>query len=193
MKKLLIASTALLFSFMTAQAEVAEGLTELFPDGLIDSKGEAVELDSLDGKGVIGIYFSAHWCPPCKIFTPKLVKYRNDNAKDFQMVFVSSDKSPKAQLGYMTETKMDCPTLTHRSDAANALSEKYGVKGIPMLVLVDSKGELISREGRKFVSEGVEASKLASAKIVTEEYNCGKCSKVHTREKLVFADAETKK
>ena len=28
----------------------------------------------LEGK-VIGIYFSAHWCPPCRGFTPKLVEW----------------------------------------------------------------------------------------------------------------------
>jgi len=27
-----------------------------------------------DDSGVLGLYFSAHWCPPCRAFTPELLK-----------------------------------------------------------------------------------------------------------------------
>ena len=37
------------------------------------SKGGPVETRSLESRGsVVALYFSAHWCPPCRGFTPKV-------------------------------------------------------------------------------------------------------------------------
>ena len=54
--------------------------------------GETVEYDELEGK-TLGIYFSAHWCPPCRQFTPRLGSMWSHHlkAKGMQMVFVSAD------------------------------------------------------------------------------------------------------
>merc|ERR1712166_1299825 len=90
-----------------------------------------VELPALRGEAhegkVIGLYFSAHWCPPCKTFTPLLVKtYEKLKAegKEFEVVFVSSDKDK------------------------DALSKRYEVEGIPTLVLLDgATGEEIKANG----------------------------------------------
>lgn len=44
-----------------------------------------------------GIYFSAHWCPPCRRFTPFLSKFYNAikirENKKFEILFVSQDNS----------------------------------------------------------------------------------------------------
>ena len=45
---------------------------------LVRSSGKAVKgSKSLSKKKLIGLYFSAHWCPPCRAFTPELVKFRD--------------------------------------------------------------------------------------------------------------------
>ena len=54
---------------------------------------------------VIGIYFSAEWCPPCKGFTPKLVEFYNklkasDQSLKIEVVFVSWDKDEHAFTEY---------------------------------------------------------------------------------------------
>lgn len=127
------------------------GITSLITGPLLDSNGEEVSKDLLAGK-TIGIYFSAHWCPPCRSFTPNLVKFRDTNKENFEVVFVSSDSNPKAQFDYMKETGMKWYTLPHRSKAAKDLASKFSVKGIPSLVIVSSDGKTITKNGRNDVS-----------------------------------------
>jgi nucleoredoxin len=46
-------------------------------------------VEALDGKAVM-IYFSAHWCPPCRRFTPMLVQSYNQMkaaGKNVEIVF----------------------------------------------------------------------------------------------------------
>ena len=133
------------------QATLKGGLADLLPENLLDSRGKEVSRNKLAGK-TVGFYFSAHWCPPCRTFTPNLVKFRDDNKDDFEIVFVSSDKSPQAQMDYMKETNMKWLTLPHRGKAANSLAGKYGVRGIPALIIVSPDGETITKNGRGDVS-----------------------------------------
>lgn len=131
-----------------APAAPAAGVWQsFFPQGLIDSQGKAVDPKSLDGK-IVALYFSAHWCPPCKAFSPVLVKFRDANSKDFEVVFVSADKDEASQFEYMKEVNMAWPTLKFRSDAAEALVKKYNIEGIPTLIILNPKGEVLTADGR---------------------------------------------
>ena len=142
-------TSALLISGLSAvgKEKSSSSATDLFDGPLLDAKGTEVSKEALAGK-TIGIYFSAHWCPPCRTFTPKLVKFRDANKKDFEVVFVSSDRNPKAQMDYMKETGMKWYTMPHRSGAANALAKKYGIRGIPALIIVSPDGKTLSENGR---------------------------------------------
>ncbi len=120
---------------------------KFFPDGLVDNSGGSVGIDTLSGK-IVGIYFSAHWCPPCRAFSPKLVEFRNANSVDFEIVFVSSDKNEEAQFEYMKEVNMEWPAVKYGSDAANSLKKQFGVTGIPTLVILSPNGETLSEDGR---------------------------------------------
>ncbi|XP_072046973.1 nucleoredoxin-like [Amphiura filiformis] len=47
---------------------------------------------------VLGLYFAAHWSPPCRGFTPILKEWylnfkQSDNRDKLEIVFVSSDRS----------------------------------------------------------------------------------------------------
>ena len=134
-----------------AKQAISPGLAEMLPEELLDSTGKKISRNELAGK-TVGFYFSAHWCPPCRAFTPNLVKFRDSNKDDFEVVFVSSDKSPDAQMGYMKETNMKWYTLPHRSSEANALKQKFGVRGIPALIIVSPDGETVTKNGRGDVS-----------------------------------------
>lgn len=55
---------------------------------------------------LIGLYFSASWCPPCKTFTPLLTEFYNTAKKtcpdEFEIIFVSSDRTQEEFDGYVS-------------------------------------------------------------------------------------------
>ncbi len=134
----------------SAVAETVD-LKKLLPAELQNAAGEAVSRDTLDGK-LIGIYFSAEWCPPCRAFTPGLVEFRDRHADAFEVVFVSSDQSAAAQQKYMQNYHMNFLAVPFDSDARSALAEAFSVRGIPTLVILDSKGKVITTHGRAELS-----------------------------------------
>lgn len=132
-----------------------EELYALFGDTLRNAQKKKASVDTLEGK-TIGIYFSAHWCPPCRTFTPRLVEFHNAMAKQgnpFEIVFVSSDNDSNAMYNYMKEMEMPWLALEFDSDLNKTLKGKYEVKGIPMLVIIDSKGNLVTKNGRGDVTQ----------------------------------------
>ena len=48
------------------------------------------------------LYFSASWCPPCKMFSPLLIKWHAEHAARFnaEIVFVSSDRDAASFKAY---------------------------------------------------------------------------------------------
>jgi nucleoredoxin len=93
------------------------------------------------------IYFSAHWCGPCRKFTPGLVNYYNETVArhpEFDLIFVSCDRSPFGMETYMRETKMPWPAVDFQKLAQKDGIRKYAGKGIPDLVLVDSSGRVLA-------------------------------------------------
>jgi len=101
----------------------------------------------------LAIYYSAHWCPPCRAFTPKLVEWYNKfqpEHKDFQLVFASSDKDQTAMLEYMTEMKMPWPAVKFGEKKESGL-DQYAADGIPYLVLIDAAGkDLTGKPGNEW-------------------------------------------
>ena len=97
-------------------------------------------------KKYLFIYQSAHWCPPCRAFTPKLVAFYNKNYSkgDFELIFVSSDRSQSEMNSYMKGEKMPWFGLKQGGKAATALKKKFQVNGIPSLTLVDENDKIIA-------------------------------------------------
>ena len=50
--------------------DVLKGQQLLKKSGIVVDANEALE-----NKRIICFYFSAHWCPPCKVFTPVLTEF----------------------------------------------------------------------------------------------------------------------
>merc|ERR1712242_69722 len=94
---------------------------------LVKADGGSVDADSaLEGKDLILFYFSAHWYPPCRQFTPMLADSYGE-VDNVEIVFVSSDRSPEDMLSYMKESHGDWLGVEHGSSVANELKQKYGI------------------------------------------------------------------
>ena len=82
---------------------------ELLGDNFVNKDGSSLALESMKGQGkVIAVYFSAHWCPPCRSFTPKLAKFYNSvkqsqAGNQFELIFVSSDRTDGDFSTYLAE------------------------------------------------------------------------------------------
>ncbi|KAJ1486250.1 thioredoxin-like-domain-containing protein [Baffinella frigidus] len=117
----------------TRRAALTATLPQLSPGGgAVAPWVKAKELE------VVGLYFSAHWCPPCRGFTPKLAaayESVNKEAKKFEVVFVSLDRDAASFEEYHA-------------------SMPFKVSGIPCLMLFDAKtGELLTEGGCGMVSK----------------------------------------
>jgi nucleoredoxin len=115
--------------------------------------------EELAPKQIYGLYFSAHWCPPCRKFTPQLVAYYNQIAHDhpeFEIIFVSADKSAEDMATYMRESGMPWPAIEYGKLANVPSLQKYAGRGIPDLVIVDASGKVLADSfvGGKYVGPG---------------------------------------
>ena len=115
--------------------------------------------EALQGKKVIGLYFSADWCGPCRQFTPELNKfYEKMNSgrkfKDkFEIVWVSRCRDVNSYGQYFAHMAnwMALPPEEAMGQRGQMLSDKYKVKGIPTLVLLDEFGGVITTDGRNLI------------------------------------------
>jgi len=125
---------------------------------VVGKNGDSVSLTTLQSKDVVGVYFSAHWCGPCRSFTPKLIELYNkcrEQDKSFEVVFASSDNNETEFNEYYAEMPWCTLSFSERV-LEGALSNHFNVDGIPTLVLLKGNGELITEEGRQAVTYGVD-------------------------------------
>ncbi len=105
---------------------------------------------------IVGIYFSAHFCPPCRSFTPVLAELYNEVNKDgkkIEIVFVSCDGSKGEYDQYFAT--MPWLAVAQGDARVNAMATKFSVSGIPRLVIVKKDGTVIENDARgKVQSEG---------------------------------------
>lgn len=93
------------------------------------------------------VYFGAHWCRPCREFSPHLVEaYRQLKemaGERFELVFVSDDKSRDEQLLYAKEEGMPWPILRYSDVGSVDPVERWAGPAIPDLVVVTRDGQLV--------------------------------------------------
>ena len=119
---------------------------------LITNTGE-LKIAELSNCKIVGLYFTAHWCPPCRTFTPKLIslyKAANSQEKVMEIAFVSFDRDSETMNNYFEEMPWSAVPYSDQN-LRTSLGDKYGVTGIPALIVFKSNGTLISSDGRSDV------------------------------------------
>jgi len=145
---------------------MASQVEQLVGPTLVNNKGEEVpSSDALQEKKYVMLYFSAHWCPPCRKFTPLLAaaytahkKHISNTSDDknsegeIEVIFISSDSVQSEFDNYRGGMPwLSVPfTNLHKLRIKDELAGKFSVRGIPDLIVLDvSTGEVVSRNGRE--------------------------------------------
>ncbi|XP_010790827.1 nucleoredoxin [Notothenia coriiceps] len=122
---------------------------EVVAGPLLRNNRQTADGTSLEGH-YVGVYFSAHWCPPCRSLTRVLVEsYQTvkEAGQKFEIVFVSADRSEESFKQYFSE--MPWLAVPYSDEGRRSrLNRLYGIQGIPTLILLDTEGHMISRQGR---------------------------------------------
>ena len=120
---------------------------------------------------VARLYFSAHWCRPCRTFTPYLaeaynahIQYLNgrpetkrteldaeEKNEEIEVIFISLDSVVSEFESY--RSTMPWHSIPHsnlwRLNIKDDLSQKYGVRSIPTLIVLDGEsGDVVTRNGK---------------------------------------------
>eukprot|EP00956_Cyclotella_meneghiniana_P014286 scaffold21342_cov66-Cyclotella_meneghiniana.AAC.2 len=139
----------------------------LGPTLLIDKGLEVPTSGALKGKKYVMLYFSAHWCPPCRAYTPRLaeayiahIKHleealksegSNEDSGEIEVVFISLD-SVKSEYDEYRST-MPWYSVPHdklwQLNIKDDLSKRFDIKSIPTLIVLDGNtGEVITNNGK---------------------------------------------
>ena len=140
---------------MAQAPEEEPSLQDIIGSEFLNGKHEKVSFkDEIEGLDLLGLYFSAHWCPPCRGFTPVLVenyqKWLKDNKK-IKILFVTSDRNEEAFKEYFG-TMDGFIALPYNDDRIKKIKTKYGIRGIPTLIILDKNGKTIDAVGRNTVA-----------------------------------------
>jgi nucleoredoxin len=120
--------------------------------------GTVVRADGgeLENKKFVGLYYSAHWCGPCRKFTPQLVEYykRVKAAHpEFELIFVSADRSRFGWETYIRETKMPWLAVDYEQIRNVTGLQQLGGSSIPSLLVLDQDSRMVAStyQGDKYL------------------------------------------
>jgi len=129
---------------------VNAGVGKTAPDfTAMDTLGRNITLSSLRGQYVL-VDFWASWCGFCRAETPNIKKaWDKFKDKGLSIVSVSYDDSKDKWMQAIHEDKMPWLQISELKDMLHAPSaKKYGLIGIPMIILLDPTGKIVARNLR---------------------------------------------
>ncbi|XP_033737925.1 nucleoredoxin-like protein 2 [Pecten maximus] len=146
---------------------VKEEISEQIPDKESETKdpdvasntavksGRVEALKALDKK-LVGLYFSAGWCPPCRQFTPLLKDFYEETQRrnsPFEVVFISCDKKEDDMMTYYRESHGDWLVVPFGDQLQEDLKTRFNITAVPKLIIVNNAGDVITLKGRKEIQD----------------------------------------
>lgn len=147
MKKSLL---SLFFLFTMTNTWAGMSVPDQIQDYLVVPEGSSFVSTTLDSsKEYYLFYYSAHWCPPCRKFTPLLVQayheLRAKNINNFEVILVGYDYSEDEMRHYMEVANMPWPAIAYNKRTELPLVASLTGRGIPNLVVVNKEGNILLR------------------------------------------------
>lgn len=118
------------------QADLTGQMAPLFELTALD--GRATSLESLRGNVVI-LDFWATWCTPCIVEMPTLERLHTELRGRGVIVLGVNNEAPALARRFLTRHGVTFDTLT---DPRGAVARLYGVRGIPVGVIIDRGGRV---------------------------------------------------
>lgn len=111
-----------------------------------------------DDVEVVGLLFSADYCPSCHIFVPQLTEvYEHLRDHKIEIVFVASDKTKEAFEKYLPHHRK-WAHVDYEDPVRSQLRQTYEIKTIPALLFFHRDGTLIERQGRNLVVDALQST-----------------------------------
>lgn len=123
--------------------------------------------EGLAGKKYVLLVFCARHIPASRPFTPSLREFYDKFAleKNFEVIFVSLDKSKAAQSAYMESMHGEWLAMTYESakTVGDQLVQQYGIELPPAVLVFENTSEgrrLITKVGREMMMHDEDAEKF---------------------------------
>ena len=111
---------------------------EPIPDFTLKSvEGKDVTLSDHLKKKVVLLDFGATWCPPCGRAVPKLTKLHTTYGEKMKLIAVYIDAEEQTIKDYVKGHKIPYTMLMNTT---GSVAQKYKVRGIPTLIVIDLEG-----------------------------------------------------
>ena len=144
-------------------------LKKFIPEQLLTKDGK-VEKSKVFEAPLIGLYFSALWCPPCVGFNPLLLdfyKKANKDQTNIEIIFCSLDEDEDDFSQYLK--KLPFSAIDYSDPKLEDLSTAFEIETIPVFIVFDKFGNLIDVNGRNAIQGKNKVSPEETIKIWMEK------------------------